>query len=567
MYIVTFYSYKGGAGRTSALVNVAFRLAARGKRVFIIDFDLEAPGVDSYEAVAARNNLPGLVEYISAFTATGKVPDIRDFVSEAMAGTAGKVLVMRGGRKDEEYKTALGMLDWKILYRQRKGFLLMENLKASIEQTFEPDYLFIDARTGMTDISGICTLQLPHLVVMLFSLNVQSVVGVANVMLSIRNNKLNRDISTLLVASPVPDTPELAEARYARFEWARQQLGRPADVVIPYDPVLAFGETIVDGNRKEELTSQLSRAYDALSGAIVGTNPSDIITLLNKAELLVKDGQHELAESHYRNVLDAMPNRAEAWLAFGKFEMLRGRYLRASECFEKAHTLASDNLDILSQLTLSYSFTDQGKCKAYLGRLLATDQNAERISRVSNYLDNNGLTEIAIEGYSKAAMLENGSGRYISLGEAQMRLRHHRQAADAYRRALELDPNSLVSAFNLAVATERAGDQSAIDYYSKAIAIFEQTKKPNQKTELANSFEAMSRAYLATGKIEKGMQLLQDALTIARELPNAKIFSSMNYEYVPQSRFIAEVAARLEQVQRKNAKKQFDVEPGPSTIQ
>lgn len=42
--IVTFYSYKGGTGRTMALANTAWILAANGKRVLAVDWDLEAPG-------------------------------------------------------------------------------------------------------------------------------------------------------------------------------------------------------------------------------------------------------------------------------------------------------------------------------------------------------------------------------------------------------------------------------------------------------------------------------------------------------------------------------------------
>ena len=40
---VTFDSFKGGVGRTMALINVAAILAGRGRRVLMIDFDLEAP--------------------------------------------------------------------------------------------------------------------------------------------------------------------------------------------------------------------------------------------------------------------------------------------------------------------------------------------------------------------------------------------------------------------------------------------------------------------------------------------------------------------------------------------
>src|ERR1700739_3100573 len=46
--IVTFYSYKGGQGRSIMLANVAWILASNGKRVLALDWDLEAPGLHHY---------------------------------------------------------------------------------------------------------------------------------------------------------------------------------------------------------------------------------------------------------------------------------------------------------------------------------------------------------------------------------------------------------------------------------------------------------------------------------------------------------------------------------------
>ena len=48
--VVTFYSYKGGTGRTMALANVAWILAANGKRVLVVDWDLESPGLHRFFA-------------------------------------------------------------------------------------------------------------------------------------------------------------------------------------------------------------------------------------------------------------------------------------------------------------------------------------------------------------------------------------------------------------------------------------------------------------------------------------------------------------------------------------
>jgi cellulose biosynthesis protein BcsQ len=47
-YVFTFYSYKGGVGRSLAVMNVAYTLAGWGRHVLMVDMDLEAPGISSF---------------------------------------------------------------------------------------------------------------------------------------------------------------------------------------------------------------------------------------------------------------------------------------------------------------------------------------------------------------------------------------------------------------------------------------------------------------------------------------------------------------------------------------
>jgi tetratricopeptide (TPR) repeat protein len=555
MFVVTFYSYKGGVGRTSALVNVAYRLARGGKRVFVIDFDLEAPGIDAYGLAKADGNAPGLVEYISAFTATGKVPSLVDFVQHStLQGTSGKLFFMPGGKKDDAYKSALGQLDWKVLYKERKGFLLVENLKAAILELFKPDYLLVDARTGLTDVSGICTLQLPDLVVLLFSLNEQNITGVSTVLRSIKRNQLNREIGTLLVASPVPDMPEWVEARTTRFEAARAAMGSAADVVLPYEPFLAFRESIVEGQSKGQSASHLGKAYDSLTRKIISGNASDVVTLLDRATQLRNEGQPELAEAHFRGIVDALPESTEAWMEFGRFEKLLGKLVPACECFERAYSLEPANCEVLAQLCSTYAYVDKSRCERYFHELLKLDQDPMRIMGVSGVLRNVGLANLALEGFMQAVALDDKKlDSFFELGQTNMLLRHYRQAVDAYRRALELDPNHMASAYNLAMAYQKLDDPRASEYYVKAIEIFEQTKPRPEKTHLANVNEAMSRAYLALGNVKRASELLGDALVLAKELPKARFFSSSKYQYISQGEFVTDVEGRLHSVQQRLA--------------
>ena len=80
--IITFYSYKGGTGRSMALANVGYLLARQmepGSRgVLMIDWDLEAPGLHRYfqgalrrtfRAAADKRSLdlhPGLIDFFEA---------------------------------------------------------------------------------------------------------------------------------------------------------------------------------------------------------------------------------------------------------------------------------------------------------------------------------------------------------------------------------------------------------------------------------------------------------------------------------------------------------------------
>src|SRR5215472_16132980 len=70
--IVTFYSYKGGVGRSMALANIAILLAQRGLKVLVVDFDLEAPGLERYFSYfEIKQGGPGLLRMCMDARETG----------------------------------------------------------------------------------------------------------------------------------------------------------------------------------------------------------------------------------------------------------------------------------------------------------------------------------------------------------------------------------------------------------------------------------------------------------------------------------------------------------------
>src|SRR6516165_964344 len=193
-----------------ALVNVGAQLAKMGRKVLLVDFDLEAPGLETFDHLRPPQPHPGLVEYVTEYRRTNCAPDVRDYIYSAgsVGKKGGQLWVMPAGRRDPTYQSALAKIDWIKLYRDEEGFLLLEDAKAQWEQEFEPDYVLIDSRTGHTDVEGICTRQLPDAVVVLFFPNEQNLVGLRDVCRRIRGEAtsgLEKHIQLHFVMSNVPD--------------------------------------------------------------------------------------------------------------------------------------------------------------------------------------------------------------------------------------------------------------------------------------------------------------------------------------------------------------------------
>ena len=76
--VITFYSYKGGTGRTMALANVAWIIASSGKRVLVVDWDLESPGLHKF--------FEPFLEESKVSATPGVIELINDYANEALNG-------------------------------------------------------------------------------------------------------------------------------------------------------------------------------------------------------------------------------------------------------------------------------------------------------------------------------------------------------------------------------------------------------------------------------------------------------------------------------------------------
>jgi MinD-like ATPase involved in chromosome partitioning or flagellar assembly len=176
--VVTFYSFKGGVGRSFALTNIAVLLARWGYRVLTIDWDLEAPGLPAYFApLLDHPPTTGLVDLVDDFAA-GDMKAPPSYVTKLSTDEPGTVDLLAAGRQDGHYARRVQSINWADLYE--RGFAdALEACRADWTENY--DFVLIDSRTGFADIASICTAHLPDYLVVLFTANDQSVNGVVDV--------------------------------------------------------------------------------------------------------------------------------------------------------------------------------------------------------------------------------------------------------------------------------------------------------------------------------------------------------------------------------------------------
>ncbi|WP_319502140.1 KGGVGR-motif variant AAA ATPase [uncultured Draconibacterium sp.] len=220
MKTITFYSYKGGVGRTLALSNIAKRLNEFGKKVFIIDFDLEAPGVHyKFKDFVLRDSVKqGLVDYIYKFYSEGLVDeDLSKYVKSFIVNIRNRNainLMCAGNSTSSQYWKKLSSINWGDMFYQEEseGVEFFLNLKEAIRERYDPDYLLIDSRTGYTETSAITMSILADEVMVFSANNLENIEGSKQIIKSIKRTKSisGNNIKTHFVLTRIPggNSPE-----------------------------------------------------------------------------------------------------------------------------------------------------------------------------------------------------------------------------------------------------------------------------------------------------------------------------------------------------------------------
>ena len=301
--IITFYSYKGGTGRSMALANTGYCLAQWGYKVLLVDWDMEAPGLEYFftQKPDVYTNKIGLIDILE-----NKNISWRSAIISA-ASKPIKLDIITSGNHEDNFFTRLSEIDFNAIYEDGGG-IVIENLRD--EWTSEYDFTLIDSRTGVTDIGGICTIHLPDIVVLLFTPTKQAINGTVRIakkafeaQKQLPYDRQRLKLLPLISRVDVQQEHELLQTiirdaanRCSEIfaDWLHKEISTESilDLTkIPYKPFYSFYEKLAIIEDRENDLLSLRRAYENLS-ALLANDLLDVTQFVKDRDAFVRSAKN-----------------------------------------------------------------------------------------------------------------------------------------------------------------------------------------------------------------------------------------------------------------------------------
>lgn len=592
MHVVTFYSFKGGSGRSMALMNIAIEMAKSGNRVLAVDFDLEAPGLETFNLPRPKTETLGLVDYVQSYIATKKAPDVAGFLykSAVQLESQGELWIMPAGLQDSKYAARLSSINWPLLYTKQDGYFLFEDLKLQWQRFIEPDYVLIDSRTGYTDVAGICTRQLPDSVVCLFFPTEQNLQGLRKVVTRIRNEDKpprKKDIHLLFVNSNVPDLDDEDQILKNRLIKFRDQLEYDdlAGTIHHYNNLALLNQTVFTLARPR---SRLAGEYRALLENIRRLNPEDREGALDFLHHLRRPRQERLprrqerdtgdVEKRLQKIYEAHKNEGEILFHLAEFRRRQGRLEVTGVLLDEAIKAGKKSADVhLRRADIAQRLGDTKRAEESIQFALSReDADYPEVSwaiRCLRDLESNLLREVGTWAAVKALSddeilmlcqdLLSSNIADLIVAEELIMARIRRNDDPSVNLTFELTLNLIgqgrpSDAIELVDITQKGWDDlKQEDVFNLGMArwavegapprelfqrVVEQDEEDPKKSKGANYSQCLSIAHWVVGDIDRAKEKLAVARQriISRQIP---AFSCWRYLVVEPDEFINDLAS------------------------
>ena len=593
MYVTTFYSFKGGVGRTMALVNAAVELAQRGRRVLAVDFDLEAPGLDTFDVMQTREQVPGIIDFVGEYLTSGQAPDVSRFISETshIGEQDGGLWIMPSG-SPETYAAKLQQIDWGALYDEHDGYLLFEDLKEQWNRVVTPDYVLVDSRTGHTDTGGICTRQLPDAVVVLFFPNEQNLRGLRRAIRDIRaeaDKPRSKTIELHFVMSNVPDLDDEDRILDDKIKAFQEQLGflREPMIVHRYDSLSLLNQVVFT---KDRPGSRLAREYRELVREVSGRNWADrdgaldyILRVLRVGRhwLWIRDESIQTRENMLQRIETAHPKDGEVLFRLGELREDDGQLEWAASLVSRAIDAGYNGPDAyLKHARILARNNDLAGAEQDALRVLEANQVPppmvrESISWIRSCVPETIAESAAVTSLDPDEQMWLARTLDCSRDEARtaaliwQRLMHLDDFPATKRRSAEseltlsciatgrfsdaanlllhdgqdIDELNIEDAFNYGMAVWGASGTIQPQPFRRAVELDQSNSEETQKEETPNYLQRMAIAtWAAAGDEVAGIRYVERAQQAMTSVRGASEFSCWRYYRVSTDTFIADLA-------------------------
>lgn len=256
--VISFYSYKGGVGRTIAMIQTAYNLVQEGKRVLMLDLDIEAPSLHKLFSKAVNDSVNGveygMVEYLyrSVVQKQENVSLHDIFCTIPLDDIDGSLFLIPALKKmDNKYIYEIGRLQTEQV-QDKKIFTSIIN---QIKDELNIDYIFVDTRAGFNPWGALSLLSISSQVIFVAYPNIENIEGLKFAIEMMDN--LGKERYALVMSKVVPSKIGLQKAKIL-FE----QLNITQDSIIPiyYNAEIALSDTYPI--EQEEITETYRKLSD-----------------------------------------------------------------------------------------------------------------------------------------------------------------------------------------------------------------------------------------------------------------------------------------------------------------
>lgn len=170
---IAFYSIKGGVGRSTASAVVAWALAQSGKRVLVLDLDLESPGLSSSLLPEDRRPAYGIIDWLVEDLVDNGSAVLESMLVRSDLSHDGEIYVVPAhGADPGEYVSKLGRA-----WVQKAGADMtreswsqrLYRMLSSLEERLVPDIVLLDTRAGIDEIASACLTDMGAKGILLFA--------------------------------------------------------------------------------------------------------------------------------------------------------------------------------------------------------------------------------------------------------------------------------------------------------------------------------------------------------------------------------------------------------------